>query len=275
MADLYELVRLANGVCSLREIANGETFHPGAGPMREALELHVAGSRLIERRRSLGRRPVVWDVGLGAAANAIAALESVPEGIEVHSFDVTTAPAEFALREAEALDYPRPWTGALREVIDAGGWISSDGGQRWQAHLGDFGETLGDPVLPGPDAIFWDLYSPETSPEGWTLPLFQRLFRRLDPARPCLLTSYSRSSAVRVTLLLGGFFVGRLAGVGEKNEMTVAANRLDLLERPLGKDWLARMRRSTNGAPLRPGRDRCCAIGEDDWLLLAAHAQFG
>ena len=56
---------------SLRSLLHGETFHPVVGPMAEARELHVGQSRLVERARETGRL-VVWDVGLGAAANAIA-----------------------------------------------------------------------------------------------------------------------------------------------------------------------------------------------------------
>jgi hypothetical protein len=50
-----------------------------------------------------------------------------------------------------------------------------------------------------------------------------------------------------VTLLLAGFYVGIGASVGEKAETTVASNSLELIERPLGRDWLlvdARTRRA-------------------------------
>ncbi len=55
---------------------------------------------------------VIWDVGFGAAANvlaAVAALRSHPQAseaeIEIHSFDKTTAPIEFALQHQQELEY--------------------------------------------------------------------------------------------------------------------------------------------------------------------------
>ena len=58
----------------------------------------------------------------------------------------------------------------------------------------------------------------------WTLPHFENLFRALDPARPCALTTYSRSTLIRATLLLAGFHVGVGHATGLKEETTVAAN---------------------------------------------------
>lgn len=270
----FELVYLANGSVSLRQQSNGETYHPGIGPMCEAVELHLAGTRLVERAKKLTRSAVVWDVGLGAAANAVAALESQTDRLSVHSFDVTMAPLEFAMREAASLGYPLPWLSALTSLCESGRWASCDGTKEWRIHLGDFTEILGSADAPAPDAIFWDPYSLRTSPGIWTLETFTALLARLDPDRGCLMTSYSRSSAVRVTLLLAGFFVGAGEGVGEKDEMTVAANQLDLLNRPLGPEWLSRVRRSSNAAPLRSGRTSSQPIAEEDWVHLLQHPQF-
>jgi hypothetical protein len=108
----------------------------------------------------------------------------------------------------------------------------------------------------------------------WTLEHFTRLHARLSPEATCLLTNYTRSTAVRVTLLLAGFFVGRGHATGEKDETTIAANDLDPLEEPLDGAWLKRVYRSTNGAPLLVGNARPAAISGEDWERLAAHPQF-
>jgi hypothetical protein len=108
----------------------------------------------------------------------------------------------------------------------------------------------------------------------WTLDHFSRLRGQLSPTAPCLLTNYTRSTAVRVTLLLAGFFVGCGHATGEKDQTTIASNELGLLEEPLGSAWLQRVRRSTNGAPLRPGRGEKVAISREDWERLVAHPQF-
>ena len=84
----------------------------------------------------------------------------------------------------------------------------------------------------------------------WTLPVFQHLFRALDPGRPCALTTYSRSTMIRATLLLAGFFVGVGHATGLKEETTIAANTLDLIAEPLKARWLDRALRSDSAEPL-------------------------
>ena len=85
----------------------------------------------------------------------------------------------------------------------------------------------------------------------WTLPLFTNLFQLLDPQRPCALPTYSRSTILRVTLLLAGFFVGVGHATGLKEETTIAANTLDLIADPLNARWLDRALRSHSAEPLR------------------------
>lgn len=108
----------------------------------------------------------------------------------------------------------------------------------------------------------------------WTLPLFTNLFRLLDPACPCVLTTYSRSTMLRVTLLLAGFFVGRGMATGLKEETSVAANHWSLLDEPLERRWLERARRSDCAEPLGVPVYRRTALSAENWERLKAHAQF-
>ena len=104
---------------------------------------------------------------------------------------------------------------------------------------------------PPPHAIFYDAFSPAKNPGMWTMPLFENLFRALDPQRPCSMTTYSRSTMIRVTLLLAGFFVGVGHATGLKEETTIAANSLALIADPLDARWLERAGRSDCAEPLR------------------------
>jgi hypothetical protein len=120
----------------------------------------------------------------------------------------------------------------------------------------------------------FDAFSPARNPAMWTLPLFTNLFRRLDPNRPCNLTTYSRSTMFRVTLLLSGFFVGRGVATGLKEETTVATNSLALLEDPLDHRWLDRARRSDSAEPLiQPVYSRA-PLTPANWEKLRVHPQF-
>ena len=75
-------------------------------------------------------------------------------------------------------------------------------------------------------------------------------------------------------MALAGWFVGRGVQTGEKDETTIAANRLDLLKCPLGHEWMARVHSSTNAAPLRGRNYERGPIMPEDYARLLAHPQF-
>ena len=269
----FQIVTVQSGATSVRSREFGETFHPVIGPMAEARALHVRGQRLAERVAETCGPFIVWDVGLGAAANAVAVLESFADRkMEIHSFDRASAPLDFALRHAEELGYLAPYRAAIEMLLATG--RAQVGGIGWHFHSGDFREAMQRADVAAPHAVLYDPYSPATNADMWTLAHFTRLHARLDPARPCLLTNYTRSTAVRVTLLLAGFFVGSGHATGEKDQTTIAANVPGLLDDPLPKSWLDRVGRSTRSAPLREGKEGA-RIAADDFARLRAHPQFG
>jgi hypothetical protein len=119
-----------------------------------------------------------------------------------------------------------------------------------------------------------DPFSPAKNPAMWTQPLFAALFHRLDPSRECLLATYSRSTMVRVGLLLAGFFVGAGRATGQKEETTIAATTLTSLEAPLDHAWLARAKRSGSAEPLWEPVYRQTRLSEATWDKLREHPQF-
>ena len=278
----YRLVELKNGVHSVHSVAHAETFHPVVGPVAEAEALYVRQLRLPERLRQHQGEFVVWDVGLGAAANVLTVLRAtldIPAALRVVSFDHTLEPLDFALRHAEALGYFSGYIEATTELLRARHIQFQHGSQsiQWEFHLGDFPTLLASPAaqtLPAPHAILFDAYSPAKNPAMWTLPLFTNLFRRLDPARPCALPTYSRSTLLRVSLLLAGFYVGAGHATGEKDETTIAANTLTLIDEPLDARWLRRVRKSTSAEPLHQPIYRQAPLSDDTWEKLQNHPQF-
>jgi tRNA U34 5-methylaminomethyl-2-thiouridine-forming methyltransferase MnmC len=250
--DSFELVALPGGARSLKSRANGETFHPGIGPMEEARVLHVAQHRLGERMRA-DEAFVIWDVGLGAGANALAVIEAATAmengaRVELRSFDETLEPLRFALDHAEELVYPARWRREIGQLLTLG--QVEIGRVTWRIEPGDFRERARDCAGSGPGAVLFDPYSPAANPGMWTREVFRAIRERADA--DCTLTTYSRSTVTRARLLLAGWCVGRGVATGEKTETTVAAARLEALREPLGRDWLERVRRST-AAGLREG----------------------
>jgi queuine tRNA-ribosyltransferase len=278
----YSLVELPGGRVAVHAEAYGEAMHPGLGPAAEAETLHVGQLKLRERLGQHSGEFVVWDVGLGAAANALAALRALralARPLRLVSFDNTLAPLAFALEHAEALGYLRGYETVVGKVLADRSVEFVDGARtiRWQVWVDDFPKLLADNAaanLPKPDAIFFDAFSPARNPAMWTLPVFESLFRLLDPQRACALTTYSRSTMVRVAMLLAGFFVGRGRPSGAKEETTVAANRLGLLDEPLDAAWLQRVRRSGSAEPLHDARYRQAPLSEAAWARLQEHPQF-
>ena len=278
----YRLVQLKNGVHSVHSIAHAETFHPVVGPVAEAEALYVRQLDLPARLRKHQGEFVIWDVGLGAAANVLTVLRAI-SGIEatvrVVSFDHTLEPLEFALRHQEALGYFAGYAEAASELLRAGLVLFDQPSQaiKWELHRGDFPTLIASPSehpFPAPHAILFDAFSPAKNPAMWTLPLFTQIFRRLDPARPCALPTYSRSTLLRVSLLLAGFFVGAGHATGEKEETTIAANTIELIDDPLDGRWLARVRRSNSAEPLHRPIYRQAPLSDDSWEKLQEHPQF-
>jgi hypothetical protein len=281
MSGDYQLVQLRSGAQTLFSASYGEKMHPGLGPAAEAELLYVRQLKLCERMQSTPGEFVIWDVGLGGAANAIAALKAVQNisgKLRLISFDNTAEPLEFALNNAAELNYPVGHEAQMAELLRERRVEFQNGkvSVTWEFHLGDFPAWLNSQMvgrvspragqtelsaaredarptvpLPAPHAIFYDAFSPAKNPAMWTLPVFENLFRSLDPARPCALTTYSRSTMIRATLLLAGFYVGVGHATGLKEETTIAANSLELIAAPLDARWLERAMRSDNAEPLR------------------------
>src|SRR5215469_13791224 len=98
--DDYQLVTLANGEYTLFSASYGEKMHPGLGPRAEADLLYVRQLHIRERLAKTPGEFVIWDIGLGAAANAITVLRAttqIPGRLRLVSFDNTAEPLEFAL----------------------------------------------------------------------------------------------------------------------------------------------------------------------------------
>ena len=71
----YELHRSVHGFYSIRQISSGEIMHSVSAPSEEANQLYIEQSALAARLSTgTSKELVIWDVGLGAASNAMAAI---------------------------------------------------------------------------------------------------------------------------------------------------------------------------------------------------------
>jgi tRNA U34 5-methylaminomethyl-2-thiouridine-forming methyltransferase MnmC len=281
-SDGYELVRLRNGAHSVRSNAHGETMHPGLGPEAEAETLYVTQLRLVERLRAYEGEFVIWDVGLGAAANALTVLRATREvagSIRLISFEHTLEPLRFAFSQRSALSYFEAYEPMIEQLLAEQRVEFQNSRQcvRWECQLCNFPSLLKQPdarALPKPHVILFDPWSPAKNPAMWSAPLFADLYSLLDPTRPCALPTYSRSTMTRVSLLLAGFWVGTGRAAGHKEQTTIAANACELLAEPLDQRWLERARHSPSAEPLWEPVYRQAPLALATWERLQRHPQF-
>jgi len=236
--------------------ASGEIMHAGLDPGAEARTLYVEQSQLAGRLREPGRAPlVVWDVGLGAAHNAMAVVAcrdamgvAAQRPLRLVSFEHDLGSLRLALRNAPR--FPHLHRPGPKNILRSGEWRAP--GILWTLLEGDFRARLEE--APTPDLILYDPFSARTDTAMWTLECFERVFAACREHDTELFT-YSASTAVRAALLAAGFSVGRGAPTGTKSETTLAMTPLAVLHAAgrgrilLGTEWLERWRRSEARLP--------------------------
>ena len=265
----YRLKKMKNGAWCVHDTAYGETMHPGGGPWMEANRLYVDGGGLpaLLARGAGGRaagRVVVFDVGLGAAANALAAVKCHQQRLRdgqavlpmlLVSFENEPSGAEFAMENAAALEYPAGYEEVLDQLLERGG-VELPGGLRWELRLGNFTQLVAEEPARA-DLIFFDPFSPASNPEMWSLSSLEDLYRCRRPGAETRLVTYSSAFGVRAGLLAAGFFVGEGPRSGERGATTLATTAFSGLDDPLTPAWLARWRKNPQPwPPLTPPEQR-------------------
>jgi queuine tRNA-ribosyltransferase len=277
--ERFEVRTSAEGFSSIADRSSGEIMHAGLDPDAESRALYVEQSRLAARLAEADeadRELVVWDVGLGAAHNARAAIqcaEAVEGGLSMRlvSFENDLGALRLALRNPKA--FPHLQAAGPNLLLRSGQWQSEKAPLRWELLEGDFLVRIAEAPLP--DLIFYDPFSPKTDGDLWTFDCFEELFSLCGDHDTELFT-YSASTAVRAAMLAAGFYVAKGAPTGTKGETTIAmtpAAALAHAERGrelLGEAWLERWRRSEARFP----RDVVEGQEADFASRILAHPQF-
>ena len=260
----YEIQTSPQSFSSVRQISSGEVMHSINRPSEEANRLYIDQSflaaRLI-RSDSTQEELVIWDVGLGAASNAMAAVHCFERvyaekggealrPLRLVSFECDLDPLKLASKHGS--HFPHLRHGAPSSILEYGRWEHSSHLLHWELQRGDFLARLEFSAVP--DLIFYDPFSAKTDSALWTQEAFSRVFKHVE-AKSVELYTYSGSTAVRVALLSAGFFVAEGVGTGPKADTTLAFTRLKGAgEHPgtprlLNHEWLARWRRSASKFP--------------------------
>jgi queuine tRNA-ribosyltransferase len=249
----HEVVVTRGGAPAILDRASGEVMHPVVGPRVEAATLYVEPARLAARLAQPDARPLVlFDVGLGAGSNAIAAWRASEarsgggRRLEIVSFDRAVGALELALASdhAAAFELDGAAGEAARALLAAGRHDTAQTG--WRLVLGELPATLAGEPADAADVVFWDPFSPRANPALWSVAAFAAVRRCCRTG--ATLHTYSAATSTRAALLLAGFAVGVGPATGAKQQTTAAAVDLADLAAPLDRRWLARLGRSS--APL-------------------------
>lgn len=278
----YSLVH-QYGRVSVKQISSGEVMHSVSDPDLEAKSLYIEQSGicdLILDAEAEQEPLVVWDVGLGAGHNAMAAIrahescsnKTAPQacrGLRLISFENDLDSFKLALANRNSL--PHLKHPSANVLLERSFWKSKLSNLEWTLKKGDFKILAQE--SPAPDLIFFDPFSYKTNPDLWKLELFSMLFG-LSKSGITTLYTYSASTSVRAAMLAAGFYVGHGRGSGPKSETTIAMHRSSLNQKDrdklLKQEWLGRWQRSQNRYP--PGLQD--SLKSEVEALILAHPQF-
>ncbi len=227
-------------------------MHNPVGPWLEANGLYIEQSGLKEILALKEDELVIFDVGLGAAANSLAVLHAAKNSnrkLRLVSFEVDLTLLEFALENSAQFDHFFGFESAIAELLQNRIWKSEI--ITWELRHGDFLDLISQEQNLA-DLIFYDPYSPKMNKDMWTLACFKKLRAKCKDSsenQNAKLFTYSRATPIRSALLAAGFFVGSGIATGLKNETTQATTRLEDLSSPLGERWLKRWNNSSTRFP--------------------------
>ncbi len=223
-------------------------MHSWIGPWNEANFLYIDQSRFTELCKEPGSHCVLYDIGLGTAANSLAAVERYrSEGckgrLTIISFENDLDGLASAIEHRADFDFVARNVPILEALLKNREW--REGEIEWRLLEGDFRETL--KSAPAPDVVFWDFYDPKSCPDLWTPAIFRML--REHCTKPARVFTYSASTPTRLAMVLSGFYAGYGRQTPVKADTSIAATEPGMLERPLGEKWIAKLRRSTKPWP--------------------------
>ncbi len=267
---------------SIRHKESGEIMHSVTPPIEEARELYVEQSRLAHLLRAEDPAAVVvWDVGLGAAANAMAAVgcyedlaaasPPVPlRPLEIISFENDLDSLKLAVTHQKKFPYLQHR--APSAILSRGFWSARKTPElTWRLIPGNFRDVMPQATAL-PDLIFFDMFSSRTNSSEWTVAAFQELWQVVQ-AKPAALFTYSTATSVRVALLAAGFFVAKGRATGVKAETTIALTAGAVASSPwplLGPEWLEKWKISHSRYPQGMAAEEYATF--DQRILL--HPQF-
>lgn len=249
----YEVIRQEAGFYSIYDTTSGETMHSVVDPQIESKQLYADQSDFQAHLQQEHKEPlVIWDVGLGAASNAMAAVQAIEllhrekpitRPVQMISFENDLDALRLVLKNPT--HFPHVWHAAPSSLEKKGYWQSLSPPISWKLITGDFSTAC--IAAPSPDIIYYDMFSPNVERRLWSVKVFSQLFSLCNGKHARLIT-YTISTKIRAALLAAGFTLCYGKGSGPKTETTLAFTAPEEAyahPRPMGREWLERWKRSS------------------------------
>ncbi|MCB0420853.1 MAG: hypothetical protein KDD61_07645, partial [Bdellovibrionales bacterium] len=184
---LFEIVKTTLGATSIRNNVVNEIMHNPVGPWKEANILYVDQTqfrrRLWEPFSSQQRFFTVFDVGLGAGANAAAILTAFQEekakgckaSLCLVSFEIDLRLMKFTLKHLDHFPELIPFGEAFSTLLEKHHWQGPD--IEWYLRKGSFTDKI---ALEShlANLVLYDAYSPKKNPEMWSYKTFRDLYQK-------------------------------------------------------------------------------------------------
>ena len=208
----YELIAIPGVGHGFRHKQTHEILHGLQGLTAEPHDLYVAhGFRHLSRQRP----HVVFDVGMGVAANVLAIVsafwaQEIDTNITIVSFDLEKEGVHALWQSRHLLPLSNEQVSFLQSAVETDVVTLRSGPRelKWQFVQGDFRETILDNSLPLADTVIYDFFSQKSHPYLWQHGLFKVVRSKMSDSGALL--TYSTATAVRAVLLSCGLFVGEI-----------------------------------------------------------------
>lgn len=271
----YEIFPLPDGSANIKNTSSGEIMHSQIRADLEAKSVYFDQSGIEKLAASASGEIVLWDVGMGAAANSMTTLLQYEKlftanpqtrPLKIFSFENDLDSLRLASHHQDRFHYLRH--SAPSALLQAGNFVSKKYPVEWKLFQGNFEDTLS--LAPCADVIYFDPFSFKTNREMWSVENLKKVYALCKPnAR---LITFSPATAVRTTLLAAGFQVAKGIGVGPQGESSIAVKGI-AEENPdlkfLDAEWLQRWERSDSKSPIEKQ-----ASNADWFTLIRQHPQF-
>ncbi len=250
----------------IHDEATGEQMHRGQNPDHEAHRLYVEQTGLVDLMgASKHSELVIWDLGMGAAHNAMAVLraaesiaaDALRRKVKIYSFENDLDSLRLAVKYAK--HFPHLFHRAPKKILQDGQFEHDKLALSWQLFEGDFRETI--TSAESPDVVLFDPFSTQSNPEIWQLDFVSRL-RQQAGSKSFIMSTYSSATAFRAALLAAGYWVFEGRNLSDTRGSTYAFSHPHAEhprwqpEQKLDQRWLERWRRSSAKFPtgLEPER---------------------